>query len=196
MRGKIIASAVVALGLLSSPVFATSFDLGELDPTTFDSASLTGKLPNGGGHLGDVAFTETYSFTLTTTGLVSPGIIITSAAGPSRLPDKTDVEFCVGGTAPADCMPSVPLVSNGSTASVTLATIKELRGAGSPTYYLVSQDRVKETCRSAEPYRRRRLSGTCDLGDDGDRVCGPWLRGVPPQREGSWGARDLIAGRS
>jgi len=57
MRGKIIAGAVVALGLLSSPVFATSFDLGELDPTTFDSASLTGKLPAGGGHLGDVAFT-------------------------------------------------------------------------------------------------------------------------------------------
>jgi hypothetical protein len=136
MRGKIIASAVVALGLLSSPVFATSFDLGELDPTTFDSASLTGKLPNGGGHLGDVAFTETYSFTLTTTGLVSPGIIITSAAGPSRLPDMTDVQFCVGGTAPADCMPGMALVTNGSTASVTLATLKELGGVGSPTYYL------------------------------------------------------------
>jgi hypothetical protein len=136
MRGKIIASAVVALGLLSSPVFATSFDLGELDPTTFDSASLTGKLPAGGGHLGDVAFTETYSFTLTTTGLVSPGIIITSAAGPSRLPDDTDVELCVGGPT-TDCTASVPLVRSGSTASVTLATMKELGGAGSPTYYLV-----------------------------------------------------------
>jgi len=135
MRGKIIASAVVALGLLSSPVFAAT-DLGELDPTTFDSASLTGKLPAGGGHLGDVAFTETYSFTLTTTGLVSPGIIITSAGGPSRLPDMTDVELCVGSPT-TKCTASVPLVRSGSTASVTLPTMKELGGAGSPTYYLV-----------------------------------------------------------
>ena len=89
MRGKIIASAVVALGLLSSPAFAVSLDLGELDPTTFDSASLTGKLPAAG-----MTFTEKYTFTLTTTGLVSPGIIITSAAGPGRLPKDTDVQLC------------------------------------------------------------------------------------------------------
>jgi PEP-CTERM motif-containing protein len=131
MRGKIIAGAVVALGLLSSPAFATNHDLGELDPTTFDSASLTGKLPASG-----TTFTEDYTFTLTTTGLVSPGVIITSAAGPGRLPTKTDVELCQGGPT-TDCTASEPLVISGSAASVTLATLKLDGGAGSPTYYLV-----------------------------------------------------------
>jgi len=130
MRGKIIASAVVALGLLSSPAFAVT-SLGDLDPDTFDSASLTGKLPASG-----MTFTEEYTFTLTTTGFVSPGVIITSAAGVKRLPTDTDVELCQGGPM-TDCTASEPLVISGSTASVTLATLLLDGGAGSPTYYLV-----------------------------------------------------------
>jgi PEP-CTERM motif-containing protein len=131
MRGKIIAGTVVALGLLSSPAFAVVTPLGALDPDTFDSASLTGKLPAAGD-----TFTEEYTFTLTTTGLVSPGVIITSAAGPGRLPKDTDVELCQGGPT-TDCTASEPLVIKGSTASVTLDTLKLDGGAGSPTYYLV-----------------------------------------------------------
>jgi hypothetical protein len=129
MRGKFVAGAALALGLLSSPAYAV-IPLGALDPDTFDSASLTGKLPSAG-----IMFMDEYTFTLTTTGYVSPGVIITSAGGPGLLPTGTDVELCQGGPT-TDCTPSVPLVVSGSTASVTLATLLLDGGAGSPTYYL------------------------------------------------------------
>ena len=130
MRGKFVAGAALALGLLSSPAYAV-IPLGALDPETFDSASLTGKLPSSG-----IMFMDEYTFTLTTTGYVSPGVIITSAGGASFLPRDTDVELCQGGPT-TDCTASVPLVISGSAASVTLATLLLEGGAGSPTYYLV-----------------------------------------------------------
>ena len=130
MRGKFFAGAALALGFLSSPAYAV-IPLGALDPTTFDSASLTGKLPSSG-----IMFMDEYTFTLTTTGYVSPGVIITSAGGAGLLPTGTDVELCQGGPT-TDCTTSEPLVVAGSTGSVTLATLKLDGGAGSPTYYLV-----------------------------------------------------------
>jgi len=81
-------------------------------------------------------FKAEYTFTLTTTGYVSPGVIITSAGGAGFLPTGTDVELCQGGPA-TDCTASEPLAVVGSTGSVTLATLKLDGGAGSPTYYLV-----------------------------------------------------------
>ena len=43
-------------------------------------------------------------------------------------------------------------------------------------------------CVRVQPCKR---SGAVDLGDDDDRVCRTWLRGVPPELEGS-SARHLI----
>ena len=118
MGGKIIAGAVVALGLLSSPAFAVT-SLGALDPTAFDSASLTGKLPASG------SFSLTYTFTLTTTGLVSPGVIIT-ASDPGLLPSGAEFAFYKGVT----LLEELPLGISGSTAKVTLATLTEPAGTG------------------------------------------------------------------
>jgi hypothetical protein len=138
MHGKFLAGAALALGLLSSPAYAV-IPLGALDPETFDSASLTGKLPSSG-----IMFMDEYTFTLTTTGFVSPGVILTSASGPGRLPTGTDVELCQGGPT-TDCTVSEPLVVVGSTGSVTLATLELDGGAGSPTYYLVFSGTSKGT---------------------------------------------------
>jgi len=73
------------------------------------------------------AFSFTYTFTLTTTGLVSPGVIITSTL-ESRLPTPTEFALYDGST----LIEEAPLTITGSdhswTASVTLPTVKELAG--------------------------------------------------------------------
>ena len=136
MRGRTIAGAVVALGLLSSSAYA--IDLGPLNPDTFDSATLSGgKLPASGTFMID------YTFTLTTTGFLEPVISLTSANAPGRLPTgippATEPTFAlyVGGVAPGDLIEALPLVfAPGSTTSigVTLPTVQEPTGE---TYYLV-----------------------------------------------------------
>ena len=131
MRGKIIAGAVVALGLLSSPAYAVvPIPLGPLDPDTFDSATLSGgKLPASG------AFDIEYTFTLTTTGYIEPVISFTSAKAPGRLPTSPVFSLFAGGTAPGDLIESAPLLFATTTSiGVTLPTVEEPAGT---TYYLV-----------------------------------------------------------
>jgi len=78
-----VITAVLAVGVYASPSYAlTLIPTSTLDPLTFDSGSLSGKLPASG------LFSFTYTFTLTTTGLISPGVIITSTLA-SRLPTLT-----------------------------------------------------------------------------------------------------------
>jgi len=134
MRGRIIAGAVVALGLLSSSAYA--IDLGALDPDTFDSATLSGgKLPASGTFMID------YTFTLTTTGFLEPVISLTSARAPGRLPTgippATEPTFALyaGAIAPGDLIEALPLVFATTTSiGVTLPTVEEPTGT---TYYLV-----------------------------------------------------------
>jgi len=91
-----------------------------LNPDLFDSGSLSGKLPASG------SFSITYTFTLTTTGLVSPGVIITSAGGAGFLPSGTEFSFYSG--VAASLLEQAPLSITGSTAKVTLATLTEPAG--------------------------------------------------------------------
>ena len=191
MREKIIAGAVVALGLLSSPAYAVvPIPLGPLDPDTFDSATLSGgKLPASG------TFQIEYTFTLTTTGYVEPVISFTSAKAPGRLPTSPVFSLFAGGTAPADLM------------RVGASSVRyDYQYRCNPAYgrracgYNVLLGPVRD--KSWKLVRRRsRIDGAGprarNLGDVAARVRGPRLCGLP-SRSKRCGDRSLrmIACRS
>lgn len=80
MNCKLPISAVaLGVGLFTSPAFAITFNLGSLNPATFDSASLPSSVTTG---ISGTTFSDDFTFTLTSGGVVFSNVNI---SGPARI---------------------------------------------------------------------------------------------------------------
>jgi hypothetical protein len=78
-RKLLISTLALGAALAYSPAFANTYNLGSLNPATFESASLTSSATTGapGTH-----FADNFTFTLTSTGVIFSNANI---SGPARL---------------------------------------------------------------------------------------------------------------
>jgi len=127
MRGTILAGAVVALGILSSPSYAATITLtvtpSTLDPNVFSfgSISASSNLPASGTF---TASGESDPFFVTTTAYVSQTIDLSLfGPGTGTLPTGVTLSLYKVG----DSMPIEMQTSSGATGSISLSTL-ELAG--------------------------------------------------------------------
>ncbi len=78
-RKLLISVSVLATGLFCAPAFAATYNLGKLNPASFDSVSLPSGVSTGPA---GVHFSDDYTFTLTTGGVIFSTATI---SGPSKL---------------------------------------------------------------------------------------------------------------